>query len=97
MAVWEAVAGLRHSHGVPIPQARIIVRDFMASFRLRLVPIAEAEMNLAVDAYAQYGRGRHKAGLNMGDCFAYACAKSHGARLLYIGEDFDHTDLAWVD
>ena len=63
---------------------------------MRLVPVGEAELRLALDAYVQYGKGRHKAALNMGDCFAYACAKSHGARLLYIGGDFTYTDLASV-
>lgn len=41
-----------------------------------------------------YGKGRHPAALNMGDCFAYACAQAHRARLLYKGEDFARTDLA---
>ena len=51
-------------------------------------------MTVLADAYAQFGRGRHPAALNMGDCFAYACAKSNQARLLYTGEDFAKTDLA---
>ena len=51
-------------------------------------------MSLAADAYARYGKGRHVAALNMGDCFAYACAKAHGARLLYKGDDAARTDLA---
>jgi ribonuclease VapC len=42
----------------------------------------------------RYGKGRHPARLNMGDCFAYACAKTNDARLLYKGDDFSHTDLA---
>ena len=49
---------------------------------------------MAAEAYVQYGKGRHPAALNMGDCFAYACAKANGARLLYRGEDFAKTDLA---
>ncbi len=51
-------------------------------------------MRAAVDAYADFGKGRHLAALNMGDCFAYACAKANGAKLLYKGNDFTHTDLA---
>lgn len=46
------------------------------------------------DAYAQFGKGRHSAALNMGDRFAYACAKSNRATLLYTGDDFARTDLA---
>ena len=52
------------------------------------------ELAIALDAYQTYGKGRHPAGLNMGDCFAYACAKVNDARLLYKGDDFARTDLA---
>lgn len=45
------------------------------------------------DAYAAWGKGLHPAGLNFGDCFAYAAAKASGARLLFVGEDFSQTDV----
>jgi ribonuclease VapC len=45
-------------------------------------------------AYAKFGKGRHAAALNMGDCFAYACAKANRARLLFKGDDFAKTDIA---
>lgn len=61
---------------------------------LELVVIGSQELGIALDAYEAYGKGRHRAKLNMGDCFAYACAKTNGARLLYVGNDFTHTDLA---
>ena len=48
----------------------------------------------AVSAHARYGKGHHDARLNMGDCFAYACARTNNARLLYKGDDFSRTDLA---
>ena len=48
---------------------------------------------IALQAYAQFGKGRHPAALNMGDCFAYACARAHGAALLFKGEDFSRTDV----
>ena len=47
----------------------------------------------AVDAFSRYGRGRHKASLNFGDCLAYATAAAAGDSLLYVGDDFRHTDL----
>lgn len=47
----------------------------------------------ALAAYLQYGKGVHRAGLNMGDCFAYALAKQLGAPLLYKGDDFIFTDV----
>ena len=49
---------------------------------------------LASDAFLRFGRGRHPAGLNYGDCFAYALAKHLRAPLLYKGEDFARTDIA---
>ena len=61
---------------------------------MELVAIGPPESDLATWAYKTYGRGRHPAALNMGDCFAYACAKAAGARLLYKGGDFALTDLA---
>lgn len=61
---------------------------------LTLVPVNVEQARLAVEAYARYGRGsRHPAKLNYGDTFAYALAKAHGAPLLYVGDDFVHTDI----
>ena len=55
---------------------------------------ADAEQaTRAIDAYLRYGRGRHPARLNFGDCFAYALAKSLDAPLLFKGEDFAKTDV----
>ncbi len=54
----------------------------------------EAELfEIAVEAYAQFGKGRHPAALNMGDCFAYACTRTNDARLLFKGEEFARTDI----
>lgn len=47
-------------------------------------------------AYRTYGKGRHRAGLNYGDCFSYGLAKISGQPLLFKGEDFQHTDIATV-
>lgn len=49
---------------------------------------------IARDAFSRFGKGRHRAGLNFGDCFAYALAKSRSEPLLYKGDDFAHTDAA---
>ena len=61
---------------------------------LRIVPVDETQMRLAHQAWRRYGKGKHPAKLNMGDCFAYAYAKTNAATLLYKGDDFLHTDLA---
>lgn len=94
MSIWETVSGLCRSYAIPVPTARAQVRRFLSIGQFELVPIEERESEIALDAYAQYGKGRHPAALNMGDCFAYACAKSNQAKLLYKGDDFTKTDLA---
>jgi len=94
MSCWETVSGLRHSHNLSVDAARRETTDFAAELNLRLVPVGAHELTLALDAYQTYGKGRHPAKLNMGDCFAYACAKANGAQLLYKGDDFARTDLA---
>ena len=94
ISVWETVAGLCRSHGCSVPEAREQVRRFLDPGGFRFVPVGEREAAIAADAYARYGKGRHPAALNMGDCFAYACATAQGARLLHKGGDFRRTDLA---
>lgn len=94
LSIWETVAGLCRSHVFSIPAARTHARRFQDLADIRFVAIGEREFELATAAYADYGKGRHPAALNMGDCFAYACAKSNNAALLYKGDDFALTDLA---
>jgi ribonuclease VapC len=94
VSVWEATAGLCHSHTFSVPAARDHVQRFLDAFGFEWVTIGERECTLALDAYAHYGKGRHPARLNMGDCFAYACAKSNRATLLFKGDDFTKTDIA---
>ncbi|MDO6412791.1 type II toxin-antitoxin system VapC family toxin [Sphingomonas sp. BIUV-7] len=94
LAEWESVLALCRSHDVPLDIARDRVRGAIAVLDLRIVAIGERETIAALDAYERYGKGRHPAKLNMGDCFAYACAKANNAKLLYKGDDFSKTDLA---
>ncbi|HEX2610807.1 MAG TPA: type II toxin-antitoxin system VapC family toxin [Gemmatimonadales bacterium] len=60
---------------------------------IEIVAVDEEQAHVARRAFSQYGKGRHPAGLNYGDCFAYALARVLGETLLYKGEDFVHTDL----
>jgi ribonuclease VapC len=59
-------------------------------------PVDAAQARLAVDAWRRFGKGRHPAGLNLGDCFAYALARHRGEPLLFKGNDFTQTDVASV-
>jgi ribonuclease VapC len=75
----------------------IVKRDlfdtFVAESGIRLQPVTRAQAVIARDAYRRFGRGNHPAGLNFGDCFAYALAKERNLPLLFKGEDFARTDL----
>lgn len=62
----------------------------------RVVPVEREHAAAAVAAWRRFGKGRHPAGLNFGDCFAYALADVEGVALLYKGDDFDQTDIAAV-
>lgn len=92
---WETAVSLSRTRKYAFEHALADVTELAEKLGLRMIAISDEEARLATEAYDRYGKGRHPAGLNMGDCFAYACAKAHGARLLYKGNDFGHTDLAW--
>ena len=62
-----------------------------------LVGVDAAQADVARSAYRRFGKGRDPAGLNYGDCFAYALAKVSGEPLLFKGDDFAHTDIGVVD
>lgn len=66
-----------------------LIRD--AQMLVETVTVRQAE--IARQAYRDFGKGRHKAGLNFGDCFAYALAKEMDEPLLFKGNDFAHTDV----
>jgi len=63
---------------------------------VQTMPVAAAQVELARSAWRRFGKGRHPAGLNFGDCFAYALAAASGEALLFKGEDFTRTDIAAV-
>ena len=61
--------------------------------RAEIIPVTREHAELARAAYRQYGKGRHAAGLNFGDCFSYALARAFGEPLLFVGDDFGRTDV----
>jgi ribonuclease VapC len=70
----------------------LIVR-LLDEFSVEEVPFGDGHWKEAVDAYLRYGKGRHKAQLNFGDCLTYAVARLAGEPLLFTGNDFTETDL----
>jgi ribonuclease VapC len=93
LATYEATMALARMVREDFSHASMSVASFVQATRTRHVLIDEAIGNAAVTAFQQFGKGRHKAGLNMGDCFSYACAKVHRVPLLFKGDDFIHTDI----
>ncbi len=93
LSVWETIAGLCRTYTFSVLSARAAVHSFCELNDLKFVGIGEREFDLAAQAYAEFGKGRHAAALNMGDCFAYACTKANRATLLFKGDDFSKTDI----
>lgn len=77
----------------PAPAIDSAVEELVRELGVTVVPFGEAEWRRAADAFARYGRGRHKASLTFGDCLSYATAAVAGDSLLYVGDAFSHTDL----
>lgn len=71
------------------PEVEAFVRDS----GMIIEPVTAGQAWLAGETYLRYGRSRHKAALNYGDCFAYALARSLDLPLLFKGDDFRHTDI----
>ena len=76
------------------PDASRRFDELVDTAELRVEPVTHDQARIARDAYRDFGKGSgHKAGLNFGDCFAYALAKSTGEPLLFKGNDFGHTGI----
>jgi len=67
--------------------------DILEGLAVDVVPLDASGALEVAAAYSAWGKGQHPAGLNLGDCFAYATAKKTGSGLLYVGDDFARTDL----
>jgi ribonuclease VapC len=72
------------------------VQAFFRRAAIAIEPVTLEHGELARQAFLDFGKGRHKAGLNFGDCFAYALAKATGEPLLFKGNDFSQTDIEAV-
>ncbi len=70
--------------------------DMVDRMAFEVVAVTHADALRVSQAYAQWGKGQHRAALNYGDCFAYATAKERACPLLYVGRDFAATDIASV-
>jgi ribonuclease VapC len=75
-------------------QGRVLLDRFLRLTGAEILSVTAEQAETALEAFRRYGRGRHAASLNIGDCFAYAAAKVTGEKLLFKGGDFSQTDIA---
>lgn len=93
LAVWESTIAVARILGLSIRDSAEAIEQFLSLAGIDTVAVAPAVRHLAIEAYERYGKSRHPAALNFGDCFAYACARHAKAPLLYKGDDFPLTDI----
>ena len=74
--------------------ARGLLARFLQEAGISMVPFGESHYTAAADAWLRFGKGRHPAALNFGDCLSYATAQLAGEPLLFVGADFSKTDLS---
>jgi len=94
LSVFEAALAVRRRFESTVHEAVADVDELVSDLAIEIVPIERSQGHSALEAFDRFGKGRHPAALNMGDCFAYALAKAHGAALLFKGDDFVKTDIA---
>jgi ribonuclease VapC len=91
-ANWLETAAVIDASRDPVASRRF--DELVQTAELRVEPVTGDQARIARDAFRDFGKGSgHKAGLNFGDCFAYALAKSTGEDLLFKGDDFGHTGV----
>ncbi len=95
MVTYESVLALQRLSGANFDQMLQLVQGFQHSYAFIREPvvITQKVAETAIGAFDRYGKGRHPARLNMGDCFSYACARDIKAKLLFKGNDFGQTDI----
>ena len=88
-------ASMRSQLGLTPTVADQLVARLLREAEIKVIPITEDIAHSSVEAFERYGKGRGAPGnLNLGDCLSYACARAHGARLLFKGHDLSQTDIA---
>ena len=92
--MFEAACVLASRRRISVQEAVTLLDGFLFELQAEVLPATRETGLAAIDAFARYGKGRHPAKLNFGDCFSYAGAKQAGVPLLYVGNDFAQTDLA---
>jgi ribonuclease VapC len=92
-AMLEAAFAVVHRKGYPPREAAREVSDIVSEARMDVAAVEPYMFEVAITAFERFGKGRHPAKLNIGDCLAYAVAKANNASILFVGDDFSQTDL----
>jgi ribonuclease VapC len=79
-----------------VAEAQQAVEEFLQLAAIEVIAVPAEARHAAIAAYARFGKSRHPAALNFGDCFAYACARQLRVPLLYKSDDFALTDIEAV-
>lgn len=93
LAIWETAIAVARVLGLTISDAACAVESYLMLMDIKVAPVPPEAANIALEAFDRYGKGRHPARLNFGDCFAYACARHFDVPLMFKGSDFPQTDI----
>jgi len=93
LAIWEATIATERLRGCDFDDAAREVQSFIEAIEVSVIDVTAEIGHEALKAARLYGKGRHPARLNFGDCFAYACARVLDVPLLCKGDDFPLTDI----
>ncbi len=93
VAVYESALAVARATHSSVEEATGDVHDLLSRAGAQIVPITDNHASIALSAFDRFGKGRHPAKLNMGDCFAYAAARAGNAKILFVGDNFSLTDL----
>ncbi len=92
-SVFETVAAIVRVRACSVSDARVLVNDLLQEASIENAAITPEIGEAAITAFDRFGKGRHPAQLNMGDCYTYALAKNLRQPLLFKGDDFGRTDI----
>lgn len=96
LAAWETTIAVSRVLDLSIAEATEAVESYLALMEIEMVGVPRETARIALDAFDRFGKGRHPARRNFGDCFAYACARRPGQPLMFKGADFPQTDIEAV-
>jgi ribonuclease VapC len=93
VAIYEAALAISRALDVPFKVSHNEILLLIRRGEMEIVLVSDITAYNALVAHHRFGKGRHPAKLNMGDCFAYAVTKARHAKILFVGNDFTQTDL----